>query len=463
MNVANFAINNINMNEYQQTYDKVIVGLGKTGLACARYLIKQGLQIAVTDSRKQPPLLDTFRKEMPDCKLSLGVLDEELICSAKEIVISPGVSSLEPVIQKALSQNIPVVGDVELFCRVATSPILAVTGSNGKSTVVSLIADMARAANLHIGLGGNIGTPVLELLEDNEPDIYVLELSSFQLETLSSLNAAAAVVLNISEDHMDRYPDIDSYAKTKARVYAGDGHMILNRDDKLTMQYQQLNRNYISFGSDAPKENHFGLGKIDNRDCLLRGDECLLFVDEMKIKGLHNQLNALAAYAMAEVIHLPKHVILKTLKEFKGLRHRCEWVARINGADWYNDSKGTNVGASVAAITGLARNNNVILIAGGVGKDADFSPLADAAKGRVKMVIAFGRDAKLIEAALEKPIDVKVVDNLSASVSMAFERCKKDDVVLLSPACASFDMFKNYEERGCTFIDEVLQLKAIQS
>lgn len=448
------------MNEDCSEYSKLIIGLGKTGLASARYLSQQGTSFAVIDDRTEPPMLQKFLQEFSKDDLYLGSFDEQLLCDVSEVIISPGVSLQEPAIQTAMNNGTTFISDVEVFCREVKAPIIAVTGSNGKSTVVTLLAKVIQQAGMTVGLGGNIGTPVLELIREPEPDFYVLELSSFQLETVHSLNARASVVLNISEDHMDRYPGLEEYALAKSRVYIGDGVMVLNRDDPLVMNNRQSDRNTISFGSDIPDVEQYGIMIQDDKQLLLKGKRQLLHVDEMKIKGQHNYLNALVVLALAEAIEIPEASVIESLKQFRGLPHRCEWVANIQGVDWYNDSKGTNVGATVAAINGLAGKDNTILIAGGVGKGADFSPLAEVLHEKVKTVIVFGADADQIHRALKGHVEIIYASNLSTAVIVADKLSRADDLVLFSPACASFDMFENYEQRGDAFVEYVKQLEA---
>lgn len=447
------------MKEQREQFSTVVVGLGKTGLSCARYLKEQGVSFVVTDSRTEPPMLSELRNEMPEVKLITGGLDEELLVNADEIILSPGISMQEPSVKSAFEKGVSVIGDVELFCRVATAPILAITGSNGKSTVVSIVAEMLKAAGRSVGLGGNIGTPVLDLLQEEEPDAYVLELSSFQLETVFSLNAKAAVVLNISEDHMDRYSDLMAYAEVKSRIYAGTDLMVLNLDDDYINKLANKNRETRYYGSKKPEGNNLGLDEQNGRLCLMEGQRVLLSTDEMKIRGEHNYLNALAAIALGQSINLSEDAMMHALRSFKGLPHRCEWVSNLNGVTWYNDSKGTNVGATCAAINSLSTHKNLILIAGGEGKDADFSPLAKVAPGNIKTVITIGRDGPVIESVLKEIVPVESASNLQIAVALAFAVGEPGDVVLLSPACASFDMFRDYQERGRVFAHAVQDLR----
>jgi len=440
-------------------YDALIVGLGKTGFSCARFLARLGGSFAVLDSRPSPPELDRFREEYPDVRLSLGKFDVELLASSPLLVLSPGISSSEPAIQQAVMNGAEVVGDIELFSRYAKAPVIAVTGSNGKSTVATLVSRMVEAAALRAALGGNIGTPALALLAAEDPDFYVLELSSFQLETVSSLNAAAAAVLNISADHMDRYESLGQYAAVKERIYRGDGWMVINRDDPSVSRMMRTDRNIVCYSLSVPAADEFGLRQERGQEWLCLGERILLPSADLRIKGRHNLSNALAALALGHSAGLPIDAMLTALKEFSGLPHRCERVATSNGVEWINDSKGTNPGATCAAIEGLAGNNDLILIAGGDGKGADFAPLAGSVPGRVRAAVLIGRDAARLAAILESCIAVHYATSMDAAVSTAAKLARDGDKVLLSPACASFDMFRDYQDRGEQFIHAIRMLE----
>lgn len=440
----------------QMRYDSIIVGLGLTGLSCARYLNACGERIAVADTRTRPPQLEALQRELPEVPVYLGELAAAPLAQADRLVVSPGVSVREPAIAAAITQGVPVVGDIELFSQVAQAPIIAVTGANGKSTVVSLVAEMARRAGRRVAAGGNLAPAALELLGDVQTELYVLELSSFQLETTASLNATAAVVLNVSADHMDRYADMPVYAAAKARIYQGDGVMVINRDDPLVAAMSQPGRTMLGFTltDPGPDESVFGI-----RDgCLVRGQQTLLPVTEVGLKGTHNLANVLAALALGSVVRLPMVAMLEALRGFAGLPHRCQWLAHKRGADWYDDSKGTNVGASIAAIQGLAGENDVVLIAGGDGKGADFSELAAAVSGRVHTTVLLGRDADRIAAVLQTHTTILRVADMQAAVTAAAECARPGDKVLLSPACASLDMFRDYKQRGEVFAAAVRAL-----
>ena len=436
----------------------LIVGLGKTGLSCARFLAAQGVPLAVTDSRAQPPGLVELQKDLSDVAVFVGGFDPAAFAAAQQLIVSPGVSLREPLIAEAVLRGTPALGDIELFARHARAPVVAITGSNGKSTVTTLVGEMAQCAGRNVRMGGNLGTPALDLLEITEPDLYVLELSSFQLETTSSLNAAAATVLNISVDHMDRYRNMDEYAAAKERIYRGMGVMVLNAEDAAVMAMAQHDRVSIHFSLTKPAANDFGVADIDGKAWLAHGNQPLIAVTEVRIKGWHNIANALAALALGHAVGLPMDAMLDTLRHFPGLPHRSQWVAEFAGVAWYNDSKGTNVGATLAALRGMP--GKVVLIAGGLGKDADFTPLRQAALDRARAVVLIGRDAPLIEAALDGVVPVAHAATMQEAVMQARYLARPGDVVLLSPACASFDMFSGYEERGQVFTNAVLELAA---
>lgn len=457
----------------------VIVGLGKTGLSCARFLARRGIPFAVIDSRAEPPCLAGLRAELPETPVFTGGFNAQALAQAEQLVISPGVSPREPALARALARGVPVIGDIELFARHAHAPIVAITGANGKSTVTTWIGNMARHAGWNVRVGGNLGTPALDLLGDRdarvskhhtpapsqsqlykkEPDLYVLELSSFQLETTSSLNPTAAVVLNISPDHMDRYNDVAAYAAAKQRVYRGNGVMVINKDDPWVMRMREKGRKCIYFGFDEPMSGDFGLRDVGDVAWLARGKEALMPYTELGIHGAHNVANALAALALGEALRLPRASMLAGLREFRGLPHRTQWIAEHGSVQWYNDSKGTNVGATMAALQGLATTSGtsgkVVLIAGGDGKGADFSPLRPLVREHARVVILIGRDAPLIEAALMGTVLLVYAATMEDAVRQAVQMAHEGDVVLLSPACASFDMYSNYEERGRAFIEAV--------
>ncbi len=439
----------------------LVLGAGDTGLSALRWLKRHDAILSLADTRESPPNAALVKKEMPEVPVYLGTFKGEAFANAEIIVVSPGVPLAEPQIQAAIKRGISVVGDVELFAqyRPSHSKLIAITGSNGKSTVTALVGDMCKAAGLKTVVAGNIGLPVLETLVDEAPDIYVLELSSFQLETTSSLDADVATVLNITEDHLDRYAGLAAYAAAKARIFQGSGAQVLNRQDALSLGMAKAGRNQITFGTDLPPTaDDFGLMHESADIWLMHGSTALIRVSEMHIAGLHNAVNALAALALCRAIGLDFSPLLEALRNYKGLPHRVELVAEIGGVSFYDDSKGTNVGATCAALAGLPQK--VVLIAGGDGKGQDFTPLRVAAKQNARTVVLMGRDGALIGTAL-KDADIPLLNavSLENAVQMAFNAAQPGDAVLLSPACASFDMFKNYVHRAEVFVRAVNALK----
>lgn len=435
-----------------------IIGLGKTGLSCAHFLASRGEPFIVMDDSESPSALDAFKASFPHIPVYLGPLDVALLLSAKKLIVSPGVSLKKPAIVQAIEKGIEVIGDIELFARSVQSPVIAITGSNAKSTVTTLVGYLLESIGLKVGVGGNLGVPSLDLLRGPAPDYFVLELSSFQLEETASLAPYVATVLNVSEDHMDRYQSFDDYRQAKRRIYHQSTYQLVNRQDSNT--YPENSNAYpvepsklISFGSDAPKENNFGLLRENEEVFLSFGSKKLISTRELRISGQHNWLNALAALAICHLLDLPLSEILPALRRFEGLVHRCEFVAEKNGVRWYNDSKGTNVGATIAALTGLGStiSGKLIWIAGGIGKNADFTLLSDSVKTYVRQGILIGQDASLMQKALQSEAQMVQVNSLKSAVTLASQVATAGDLVLLSPACASFDMFKNFEHRGEVF------------
>ena len=457
--------NTINMKLELKDKRVLVLGLGDTGLSALRWLDRQGARLSVADTRELPPGVEALKAELPAVKLHTGTFSEAAFNDAEVIVISPGVAKAEPLVQASIKRGVPVLGDVELFAqfRPASAKVIAITGANGKSTVTTLVGEICKEAGLKTVVAGNIGLPVLDTLNGDVPDIYVLELSSFQLETISTLNADAATVLNISEDHMDRYTGLEDYAQAKARIFVGHGVQVLNRQDAWSMGMAIQNRPLVTFGLDeADAENNYGLKHQADKTFLMRGKQALLDMQLMKIAGLHNAANALAAMALCEAVGVPLSAMLKALREFKGLPHRVEWVADIANVAFYDDSKGTNVGATYAALQGLVSPNSVrkiVLIAGGDGKGQDFSPLRQIVKSNARAVVLIGRDAPQIKAALtESGVEILNASSLENAVEQAYQVAVKGDAVLLSPACASFDMFRNYVHRAEVFVSSVKAL-----
>ena len=439
---------------FDTTCRTLVVGLGETGLSVARYLSGQGVPVAVVDSRSEPPALDRSRADLPaDVAVFLGDFSAEAFERAEQIIISPGVSLQEPAIAAAMARGVPVTGDIELFAQAATAPVIAVTGSNGKSTVVTLLGAMARRAGLDVRVGGNIGTPALDLITEQEPDLYVLELSSLQLETLSSLRPQAAAVLNVSADHMDRYPDLQAYAATKQSIFRQAAVQVFNLDDALVSSLVDRTRPHTGFTCSVPDNGNYGLVVIDAQTWLARGSEPIMPATAISMAGQHNLANALAALAMGEAAGIPLASMVETLTEFRGLPHRMQYVGCGNNVRWFNDSKGTNVGAALAAIEGV--DGQLVLIAGGDGKGADFTPLATALQGKGRAAVLIGKDAGVLETLLQGVVPLRRATDMSEAVRFAAELAQPGDSVLLSPACASTDMFRNFEQRGDVYMQSV--------
>jgi len=438
----------------------VVVGLGSSGLSSVRYLAKQGVPVAVTDSRPNPPNLAELKREFPDMLISVGGLDEKVLSKAAQIIISPGVSLREPAISQQILRGIPVVGDVELFAKVANAPVIGITGTNAKSTVTTLVGEMAKASGKNVQVGGNLGIPALDLLTTPRPDLFVLELSSFQLETTYSLAPVVATVLNITPDHMDRYDTLEDYRDAKKRIYDHAEIAVCNRDDPATECENEKVRRKLYFTLNTPQEHEFGLLKHQNEMYLAFENQPLMPVRALPILGRHYQANALASLAIGYAYGLPMQPMLQTLGQFKGLPHRCQLVRERNGVLWYNDSKGTNVGATLAAIEGLGPEiqGKLILIAGGVGKNADFTSLIPAIIKHVKTVILIGEAAPILAEVIDHHADICFAKDMEDAIGIADATAKSSDSVLLSPACASLDMFKNFEHRGEVFTQFVQAL-----
>ncbi|MEE9886923.1 UDP-N-acetylmuramoyl-L-alanine--D-glutamate ligase [Acinetobacter nosocomialis] len=433
---------------------KVVAGLGISGVSAVNFLHEQGYQVAVTDSRPTPPGHDQIPA---DVKTSFGKLDQELLLQAEEIILSPGLAPQLPEIQAAIAKGISVVGDIQLLRRATDVPIVAITGSNAKSTVTTLMGLMAKDAGKKVAVGGNLGRPALDLLKD-QPELLVLELSSFQLETTSHLNAEVAVVLNMSEDHLDRHSNMLGYHQAKHRIFQGVKKVVFNRDDALSRPLVPDTTPMQSFGLNAPDLNQYGvLRDADGTLWLARGLQRLIKSSDLYIQGMHNVANALACLALGEAIGLPMESMLETLKHFKGLEHRCEYVKTVHDVRYYNDSKGTNVGATLAAIDGLGaaievKKGKVALILGGQGKGQDFTPLRSSIEKYAKVVVLIGEDAPVIEQAIQGATKILHAATLKEAVEICQRETQAEDVVLLSPACASFDMFKSYNDRGQQFV-----------
>lgn len=433
----------------------VILGMGISGLSVARFYARHGKSMVLMDSRQQPPLLSQFKAEFPGVEIQLGGFDQRIINNASEIVLSPGLAKALPAVQQALNLGIPVVGDVEIFARQVKKPILAITGSNGKSTVTSLVSRMAQSSGLHAIEGGNIGVPVLDLISQEEQadtDCYVLELSSFQLETTENLATHASVILNLSPDHMDRYDSFADYCQAKATIYSDTKVAVINLDDDEVKKFQDQCKSTISFSLIDSQADFYLRNDSDGRQFLMHHNNAIIDVEEMKLSGLHNYANALAACALASTLGVAVDAMAKVLKTYTGLAHRTQTVLERQGVVWVNDSKGTNVGASCAAIQSigsLPKVNKIVLIAGGIGKGADYEPMQSVVKQYARAAILMGEDANLLEQTLRvTSVPLYRVADMQEAVGIAAKIAQSGDAVLLSPAGASFDFYRNYVERG---------------
>jgi len=454
---------------------RLIIGMGQTGLSCARFLTAKGLSFDLCDTRELLPNQAGIESEFSQCQIFNGELDAELLAQYQELIVSPGIAISEPAIVSALKQGSRVRGDVDIFAEYVTKPVIGITGSNGKSTVTTLVGEILAAAGHKPAICGNIGIPVLDvLLNDDDYHCYVVELSSFQLETTHHLAAEVACVLNLSEDHMDRYDSMLAYHQAKHRIFQGCRSIVTNREDTLTQPLVSTSMPKKSFGlnmasNPVAAKNQYAIAQVEtaaglSAESLMFEQQPIFPVAELKIKGRHNQLNALAAIALVESLPAAFAVssdqLQQALSDFTGLPHRCAWVAEYEGIEYFNDSKGTNVGSTLAAIGGLASENSkkIILIAGGVGKDQDFEPLADACQKSVKQVQLFGRDAELIASRLESACSLEIVETLAQALAQAQQVASAGDVILFSPACASFDQFTNYVKRGEAFEQLVVEI-----
>ncbi|MGE5522612.1 MAG: UDP-N-acetylmuramoyl-L-alanine--D-glutamate ligase [Rhodospirillaceae bacterium] len=446
----------------------LVLGLGETGWSMTRWLAGQGARVRVADSRDSPPHAVRVREQLPEVDVRTGPFDAQTFAAIDAIAISPGIDRREPLVAAAIEHGTPVVGDVELFAQSMTRrcapqerpAILAITGSNGKSTVTAMAGDMCRAAGRRTVVAGNIGLPILDAWSEIEagapmPDVFVLELSSFQLESTQTLEPTAATMLNVSEDHMDRYDGMADYAAAKARIFAGNGLQVLNRDDRWSMGMRLPGRACVTFGLDAPPSD--GDWGVRDGDVLAHGSERVIGVDELTVTGMHNAANALAALALTDAIRVPREAAARALRSFRGLPHRVEHVADVRGIAFYDDSKGTNVGSTVAALQGMRQPT--VLIAGGDGKGQNFAPLAPAVAGRARAVVLIGRDAPLLRRAIaDCGVPILEASDMDGAVDTAYRAARRGDVVLLSPACASYDMFRNYGHRAEVFVAAVRAL-----
>ncbi len=435
----------------------VIVGLGKTGLSCARYLHERHRRVTVIDSRSTPPEITALQKLAPEIEIRVGGFDVSVLEDAVEVIASPGVSLREPILQAAMRRNIPIIGDIELFARSANVPVVGITGTNGKSTVTTMVAHMADVAGKRTLAGGNLGRPALDLFETATPELYVLELSSYQLETTHSLKLVAAAVLNVTADHLDRYDDMNAYAAAKARIFDRAEIAVINADDERVRAMPKHDQTTISFSVRQNSDASYSIKGVGADVELTRHGVPLIAMSELKLSGLHNAANALAALAICEALRLDRGACVNALRDFSGLPHRAQLVAEVKGVRYIDDSKGTNVGATLAAVTGMS--GPLIVIAGGQGKGQDFAPLAAAFKGKVRLVVLIGQDAKQLAAALAHVCKCEFASSMASAVARSAGVALSGDTVLLSPACASLDMFRDYAHRGESFAAAVRELQ----
>jgi UDP-N-acetylmuramoylalanine--D-glutamate ligase len=431
----------------------LVAGLGKTGLSMARYLHRRKLPFALYDSRENPPGLNAFVEEFPGVICYFVTIPSAFINQCTAILTSPGIPLELPLFREAQDQNIPIYGDIECLAREIQAPVIAITGTNGKSTVTALVGEMAIAAGFNVAVAGNIGDPVLDKLDDHHSyDLWVLELSSFQLALTKSLAPIAATILNITPDHLDRHHTMEEYISAKQSIYHKAKTVVYNRQDKNTYP-QQKQGVAISYGEDEPISKQWGLIKEGSATYLAQGTTAFLPVTDLRIKGVHNWQNALAACALADLAGIRRDYQISVLRQFSGLAHRCQWVRSLNEVDWINDSKGTNIGATISAIDGIGGSmpGKIVLIAGGQGKGANFEDLRESVKVFVRSMILIGEDADKITAALSDLVPITQAKSLDEAVKQGYLQAQKGDVVLLSPACASLDMFKDFNHRGEVF------------
>ena len=440
-----------------------ILGMGVTGISVASFLSAKGMPFDFADSRLEPPNLKQVKRDYPSAKLALGSFDKDFLASYDRLIVSPGISLDDPALIHASKKGVELLGDLELFLDYAKAPVVMITGSNGKSTVTALLGQMAIDSGLSVGIGGNIGIPMLDLL-DNHHQLYVLEASSFQLELLNDSRGAVSGLLNISPDHLDRYQDIQKYHAAKHRIFRGASKVVINREDRLTRPLISTQIPMTSFGLNQPDLGSFGVLEGIDEGYLSYGIERLMLIDQIALKGKHNIANVLAALALGYSVDLPMQTMLETVKTFKGLSHRCQTVAKINSVLYVNDSKATNVGATLAALKGYgsAANKNLILIAGGQAKDQDFTALKQTVSDYVKLLILIGEDADKLGSVLKDCCQQIKTDSLEEAVAQTHQLAKTGDIVLLSPACASFDMYSGFEERGRCFHNAVVAMASSQ-
>ena len=433
----------------------LVLGLGATGVSIARYLKREGQDAIFFDTREEPPGLDELEQLWPDADVRIG--DVKLPKNVRRVIASPGIDASHALLNAARKAKLEVISDIELFAREAAAPFVAITGSNGKSTVTTLLYHMCQAAGRNTLAGGNLGVPALDLLDDETPDIYVLELSSFQLQRTDTLPAKVAVLLNVTPDHLDWHSDEDEYRQAKYRILRDAESAVVNRQDDEALQRAEGIAKVVSFGLDAPAEDHYGIRREDDEEFLACGDSVLLAVNELALFGIHNQANALAALAAGDLLGLDMQSMLQVLCEFPGLPHRMQFVRRVSAVDYVDDSKATNVAAAVASIESV--NGMLVLIAGGEGKGGDFTALAPPLENKLRAAVLIGKDAEQIDAALDTIMPIYFAQDMNDAVQQAAAYAESDDTVLLAPACASFDQFDNFAARGDAFRDAVEALR----
>ncbi len=434
-------------------FDTAIIGLGATGYSCAEFFGTRQISVVVTDNRPNPPFLSQLRQKFPQIPVYCGEFSLPAVAAAKRIMLSQGIHPADPVIQQILAFNKPIISDIEIFANATQKPRIAITGSNGKSTVTSLVGAMAKACGCQAAVGGNLGPPALTLLREPEPECYILEISNFQLETTEHLRPRVACILNISPDHLDRYPHYSAYIQAKRRIYHECEIAVMNRDDPNTWIKSGYPSRLVSFGLTAPGPGEFGILQVDGQTYLAFGQERLLATSELALFGQLNWQNSLAALAIGYAYGWPLADMVAVLRQFQGLPHRCQLVRQLREVRYINDSKGTNVGATLAALKsiGMTITGKLIWLAGGDGKGADFCELAPVVNQYVKHALLFGRDALNLAQSLSPETPVTIVADLADAVAAANSLASPGDAVLLSPACASFDMFKDFQDRGDSF------------
>ena len=433
----------------------VVVGLGETGFSSAQFLHQHAIPFAVIDSRKNPPFSDALLQNFPDIAVFTGEFSQPAFAVATHILVSPGVCLREKVIQGAIEAGVRLISDIDLFACSTDKPIVAITGSNGKSTVTTMLGTMATEAGVKTAIGGNLGIAALDLLDENV-ELYILELSSFQLERTAVLNAKVATVLNISADHLDRHLGLSNYAKAKQRIFSGDGVMVINEDDAIVNRMYREDRETLFFS--VHKKKGFHIATHQDEEWLFNEKQALMRRAELPLEGMHNVANALAALALGTAIKLDVKAMCEGLRQYKGLCHRMQKVAKIKDVTWINDSKATNIGACIAALKGY--QEKVILIAGGDAKGADIDELVPIINAKAKYVVLLGKDADKIELAIKGSVPSYRASTIQDAVKIAADIAEKGDCVLLSPACASIDQYKNYKERGDIFTAAVMELAA---